>query len=75
MFVFRLRWVFISLHGPSLVVGICATLGCGVGASCRSGFSFGAQALDTWASVVAALGSVVVVLRFSCPAAYGIFLD
>ena len=47
LFVFWLHCVFIALHGLSLVVAIWVTFGCGVGASCCSGFSFGAQAVDT----------------------------
>jgi len=48
--------------------------GCAAQASHSSGFSCcGAQSV--WTSVVAALGSVVVVHGLSCPMAYGIFWD
>ena len=66
---FWLHWVFIAAHRHSLVTGSGATLGYGARASCCCGFSWwGAQALDSWASVVVAHGS-------GCPEACEIFPD
>ena len=53
---FWLRWVFVAVHGLSLVAA-GATLRCGVWASHCRGFSCcGARALGVWASVVVARG-------------------
>ena len=65
---FWLHWVLVALcgllelqrAGPTLLQ--CASSPCG-------GFSRGAQALGTWVSVVAYMGSVVVANRLSCSAA------
>ena len=67
LFIFGLHWVFIAVHGLSLVAG--ASLHCSVRASHCGGFSCcRAWALGTRASVVVAHGS-------SCSAACGIFPD
>ena len=52
---FWLRWVFVAVHGLSLVVARGSTLRCGARASHCSGFSCcGARAPGTQASVVVA---------------------
>ena len=56
-FNFWLHWVFVAVHGLSLVVASGATLRCGAQASHCGGFSCcGARALGMRASVVVAHG-------------------
>ena len=53
-FYFWLHWVLTALCGLSLAAANGSTLHCTAQASCYGGFSCGAQALGTRASVVAA---------------------
>ena len=56
-FIFWLHWVFVAVHGLSLVVASGGCSSCGARASHCSGFSCcGAQALGARASVVVARG-------------------
>ena len=51
-----LHWIFVAVHRLSLVEVSRAALPCGAQATHCSGFSCGAQALGTGASVVVACG-------------------
>ena len=70
---FWLCWVFVAGNGFRRAG---ATFHWGVRSSHCGDFSCrGAQILGTWASVIAAAGSVDVAHRLSCPTVYGIFPD
>ena len=80
-------YVFLFLALLGLGCSVWAFSGCGGQASCDGFSCWGAQALGRFASAVVACGlsgcgspalssgSVVVVLRLSCPVAYAVFLD
>ena len=69
VFIFWLHWVFVAVHGLSLVAASRDHSSCGAWAFYCSGFfCFEAWALEAWASVA-------VVHGFGCPSACGIFLD
>ena len=73
---FWLHWVFIALHGLSLVAMNGATLHLDAQASHFCGFSYcRAQAPSTRASVVQHAGSAVIAHRFRGSVACGIFPD
>ena len=70
-----LHWIFVAVHRLSLVEVNRAALPCVAQATHCSGFSCGAQALGTGASVVVARGSEVVEHWFICSKTCGIFLS
>lgn len=72
---FWLCWLFIAVHGLSVVAEVGLFPGCGPLASHCSGFSYCRAWAPRvqWLQYLQHMGLVVVALRLSCPSACGFF--